>query len=321
MTSGLTADRTAHRPGAATRPAVLRSRRRRSGWAGYLFLSPWLIGFILFTAGPLLASLVLSFTAYDPTSSPQWRGLGNYRQMLDDPRLASSVSTTLLYVAISLPLSLLAALAVALLLNRDIRGMGLYRAIYYLPSLMGGSVAIAVVWRKLFGLGGAAGSVLGLIGVQNADQLSLVDDVRYAIYSLVTLNAWQFGAPMIIFLAGLQQVPNELYDAASVDGCGAIRRFVHVTVPMITPVIFFNLVLGVIGGFQTFTNAYVISGGTGGPVNATLFYALYLYQRAFQGFEMGYASAMAWALLLGIAAFTALLFRTQRRWVYYGDER
>lgn len=321
MTSEITADRTEHRQRPSTRRAVLKSRRRRGGWAGYLFLSPWLIGFILFTAGPLLVSLGLSFTDYNPTSSPKWRGLGNYRQMLEDPRLASSVGTTLLYVAISLPLSLIAALAVALLLNRDLRGMGFYRAVYYLPSLMGGSVAIAVVWRKLFGLGGAADSVLGWLGVQNADQLSLVDDVRYAIYSLVTLNAWQFGAPMIIFLAGLQQVPNELYDAASVDGCGAVRRFIHVTVPMITPVIFFNLVLGVIGGFQTFTNAYVISGGTGGPVNATLFYALYLYQRAFQGFEMGYASAMAWALLVGIATFTGLLFWTQRRWVHYGDER
>ena len=318
MTSGITVDRTEHRPDAKTRPAV---RRRRSGWAGYLFLSPWLIGFILFTAGPLLVSLGLSFTAYDPTSSPQWRGLSNYRPMLDDPRLAASAGTTLLYVAISVPLSLLAALAVALLLNRDIRGMGIYRAIYYLPSLMGGSVAIALVWRKLFGLGGAAGSVLSWFGVNNADQISLVDDVRYALYSLVVLNAWQFGAPMIIFLAGLQQVPGELYDAASVDGCGAIRRFIHITVPMITPVIFFNLVLGVIGGFQTFTNAYVISGGTGGPVDATLFYALYLYQRAFKGFEMGYASAMAWVLLVGIAAFTALLFWTQRRWVHYGDER
>lgn len=321
MRSEIAADRVGWRADATTQPEIVRSRVRRSGWTAYLFLSPWLIGFILFTAGPLLVSLGLSFTAYNPTSSPHWLGLRNYHQMLDDPRLASSVGTTLLYVAISLPLSLLTALGVALLLNRDIRGMGIYRAIYYLPSLMGGSVAIAVVWRKLFGLGGAAGSVLGLVGVQNAHQLSMVDDVRYALYSLVALNAWQFGAPMIIFLAGLQQVPNELYDAASVDGCGAVRRFVHITIPMITPVIFFNLVLGVIGGFQTFTNAYVISGGTGGPVNATLFYALYLYQRAFQGFEMGYASAMAWALLLAIAAFTALLFRTQRQWVHYGDER
>lgn len=306
-------------------PTLRRSRanrgRRKVGWAGYAFLSPWLIGFLLFTAGPLLVSLGLSFTDYNPTSAPQWRGAGNYRQMLEDPRLASSVATTMLYVAISLPLSLIAALAVALLLNRDLKGMGFYRAIYYLPSLMGGSVAIALVWRKLFGLGGAADSILSLLGVENANQLSLVDDVRFALYSLVALNAWQFGAPMVIFLAGLRQVPSELYDAASVDGCGAIRRFFHITVPMITPVIFFNLVLGFIGGFQTFTNAYVVSGGTGGPVNATLFYALYLYQRAFQGFEMGYASAMAWVLLVGIAIVTAFLFWTQRRWVHYADER
>jgi multiple sugar transport system permease protein len=285
-----------------------------------MFLSPWLLGFLLFTMGPLAASLLLSFTDFHLTGAPHWVGAANYAHMLDDPRYAASVSVTLVYVALSVPASLLAALAVALLLNQDLRGMSVYRAVYYLPSLMAGSVAIAIVWRKVFGGGGAADLLLRALGIAGPDGISLVDGVHTALYTLVLLNVWQFGAPMVIFLAGLQQIPKEYYEAAQVDGAGAVRRFFFVTLPLLTPVIFFNLVLGVIGGFQTFTNAYVVSGGDGGPVNATLFYSLYLYQEAFRGFRMGYASAMAWSLLAAIAVATGVLFWTQRRWVHYGDE-
>lgn len=283
------------------------------------FLIPWLIGFLAFTVSPLLGSLWMSFTSYSPGGIANFVGVANYLQMAKDPRLAASVSVTILYVVVSVPLSLIAALVVAVLLNRVTRGAGLLRVVYYIPSLMAGSVAIAIVWRKLFGLGGIASAVLGALGMPDAAKISLIDDPRFALLTLIGLHVWQFGAPMIIFLAGLQSIPPELLDAAALDGCGALRRFRSVTVPMLTPVIFFNLIMGVIGGFQTFTNAYVISDGKGGPVDATLFYALYVYQRAFQDFKFGYASAMAWALLIGIAVVTALLFWSQRHWVHYNE--
>src|SRR5262245_61402814 len=292
---------------------------RRAGGAAYMFLAPWLAGFVVFTAGPLLLSLYFSFTDFDLVQAPHWTGTKNYTDMLHDARYLGAVRTTLIFVALSVPLGLAAALGVALLLNRDLRGMGFYRALYYIPSLMGGSVAIAIVWRKVFGANGIIDEALSVAGIHTGG-LSIVDDARTALYSLVALNVWQFGAPMVIFLAGLRQIPPEYYEAAALDGCGAVRQFFSITLPLLTPVVFFNLVLGVIGGFQTFTNAYVISGGNGGPVNATLLYALYLYQQAFRSFHMGYASALAWILLVTVALFTALLFWSQRRWVHYGDE-
>lgn len=282
---------------------MLRARVKygeRPGLA-YLFLSPWVLGALALTVGPMVASLYLSFTDYDLFSTPNWIGLDNYRVLFtDDPRFFASVWVTVKYVLLSTPLKLAAALAVAILLNRVSRAQGFYRSAFYAPSLLGASVAVALVWRVIFD--------------------DWVATPRYSLLVLVALAVWQFGAPMVIFLAGLKQIPQELYDASAVDGAGWWRTFRSVTVPMLSPVIFFNLVLETIHAFQAFTGAFVISGGRGGPVDSTLFYTLYLYQKGFTEFRMGYASAMAWVLVLVVAVITALLFRTARMWVFYAGE-
>lgn len=294
-----------------------RPRRRKDNRVAYLFMAPWFLGLIVLTAGPLLGSLYLSFTDFNLLQPPQWAGLSNYLRMLEDPRLQKSLAVTFAYVALSVPLQLAFALGVAMLLNRGLRSIGIYRAVYYLPSLLGGSVAIAVVWSQLFQGDGVVNQILGLFGIRGISWISNPDT---ALYTLILLSVWQFGSPMVIFLAGLKQIPQDLYDAASVDGATAWRKFRSVTLPLLTPIIFFNLVLQVIQSFQAFTPAYVVSGGSGGPSDSTLFYTLYLYQQGFSHQNMGYASAMAWVLLIIIATFTALNFILSRRWVYYEDK-
>jgi len=294
--------------------------RQREGIAGYVFLSPWLLGLMGITAIPMLVSLYLSFTDYDvltPLSEVQWVGWTNYRQMFTaDPSYWHAVTVTLSFALIAVPLKLAAALGVALLLNRSFRGVGVFRGLFYLPSLLGGSVALAIVWVSMFNREGAFNSFLALFGVQGAPW---VNDPRWALETLMVLAIWQFGAPMVIFLAGLKQVPTELYEAAAVDGAGAWRRFRNVTLPMLSPVIFFNLVLETINGFQGFTSAFVLSNGEGGPVDSTLMYTLNLYIKGFVEFRMGYASAMAWVFLVAIALITVVLFTTGRFWVHYSD--
>ena len=281
----------------------------------YFFLLPWLIGFFVLTLGPLLTSLYLSFTDFDLLTTPQWIGTANYVEMFtQDRRFRTSLGVTFNYVVFSVPLSLAFALLVAMLLNRNIRGIGLYRAVFYLPSLLGGSVAIAILWRQIFGGDGLVNRGLAVVGV---DGPSWISTPQYALDTLIVLHIWQFGAAMLIFLAGLKQIPQDLYDAASVDGAGVLSKFFRITVPMLTPVIFFNLIMGIIGAFKAFTSAYIVSGGNGGPLDSTLFYTLYLYEKGFTDFEMGYASAMAWVLLLIIAVCTALVFRSSRFWVHY----
>jgi len=294
------------------------SRKARQNFEAYMFLLPWFGGLLILTAGPLLASLYLSFTNFDMVRTPSWVGLSNYVDMfLYDPRYRRALQVTFLYVFIGVPLSLAFALLIAILLNQKVRGLGVFRGVYYLPSLLGGSVAVAVMWRQLFGSDGVVNQFLALFGISAPNWISTP---QYAIYTLILLNIWQFGSAMIIFLAGLQQVPNDLYEAADIDGASALQKFWNVTIPMITPVIFFNLVLGIINSFQAFTSAYIISGGSGGPADSTLFYTLYLYQEGFNSFRMGYASAMGWVLLLIIGLFTAINFWASRRWVYYGDK-
>jgi len=294
-------------------------RRKRQNFEAYLFLLPWFGGMILLTAGPLLASLYLSFTDFDMLRAPNWVGLTNFVDMFTfDPRYRKALQVTFIYVLLGVPLNLMVALGIAVLLNQKVRALGLFRGVYYLPSLLGGSVAVAVMWRQIFGGEGVVNQGLSLFGI---DAPNWISTPQYALYTLVLLHIWQFGSAMIIFLAGLQQVPNELYEAAEIDGAGRWQKFRNVTLPMITPVIFFNLVLGVINSFQAFTSAYIVSGGSGGPADSTLFYTLYLYQEGFTSFRMGYASAMGWVLLLIIGAFTALNFWASRRWVYYGDDR
>lgn len=287
--------------------------------AGYLFLAPWLVGLLLIVVGPMATSLYLSFTDYNPLTQPTWVGLDNYIRMFTaDPRYLASLRVTLVYVAFSVPLQLAAALVLAMALDRGVRGLAFYRSVYYLPSLLGSSVAIAILWRRVFGGDGLINSVLALVGIEGP---SWISQPSTAVYTLVALSVWTFGSPMVIFLAGLRQIPHMYYEAAALDGAGKVRQFFHITLPLLTPVIFFNLILQIIQSFQAFTSAFVVSGGTGGPVDSTLFYTLYLYQEAFTGFRMGYASAMAWVLMAIIALFTAINFLASRYWVFYDDER
>lgn len=289
---------------------------RGDGKAAALFLLPWFVGLVLITAGPMIASLYLSFTDYSLLQPPQWTGLENYTRLFDDPRLLNALKVTFTYVFISVPLQLAAALALALVLDRGLRGLAIYRSIYYLPSLLGGSVAIALLWRQVFGADGLVNGFLSLFGIQGEGWVSHPD---YALGTLMILNIWTFGAPMIIFLAGLRQIPQMYYEAASIDGAGKWRQFRSVTIPLLTPIIFFNLVLQVINAFQSFTQAYVVSGGTGGPADSTMFYTLYLYQKGFASLDMGYASAMAWLLLAIVAGMTAVNFLASKYWVFYND--
>ncbi|GAA2350992.1 sugar ABC transporter permease [Saccharopolyspora halophila] len=289
---------------------------RGDGKAAALFLTPWFLGLALITVGPVLASLYLSFTDYSLLAAPEWTGLDNYVEMFGDERLLTSLRVTFTYVFVSVPVQLAAALALALFLDRGLRGLAFYRSAFYLPSLLGSSVAIAILWRQIFGNGGLVNQVLGWFGIEGVGWISHPD---YALGTLVILNVWTFGSPMLIFLAGLRQIPQHYYEAAAIDGANKLRQFWSVTLPLLTPIIFFNLVLQIIHAFQSFTQAFVVSGGTGGPVDATLFYTLYLYEQGFTNLNMGYASALAWLLLVIIAAFTAINFSLAKFWVFYDD--
>ncbi|MEK0097325.1 carbohydrate ABC transporter permease [Streptomyces sp. NPDC056002] len=301
------------------KPSARRRRPvRERQWPAYVFLTPWMIGALVLTLVPMAVSLYLSFTDYNLFDPPHWVGLRNYTEMLtDDPRYWRSVGTTMLYVVVAVPLKLGLALAVATLLKNLNRGRAFYRSAFYAPSLLGASMSIALVWRALFNDGGTVSDVLDSVGLHAGGWVGSPD---LAVYVIVLLTVWQFGAPMVIFLAGLQQISPDLYEAAALDGAGRRRQFVSITVPMLSPVVFFNLVLEIINSFQVFTPAFVISGGKGGPADSTMFYTLYLYERGFTASHMGYAAAMAWMLLIAIAAITLILFRTSRSWVFYADE-
>ncbi len=293
------------------------SKKKRSNiLAGYFFISPWIIGFLAFILFPLVASFLLSFTKYDVLSTPKFIGFGDwYRMFFEDRRFYNALRATLKYVVFAVPFRLLFAFIVALVLNlSEHKIIRLYRAIYYVPSLVGGSVAVAVMWKQIFGMDGLVNYILqNILGF--SEKIMWLGDLRFAIWTLILLAMWQFGSPMLIFLAGLKQIPTELYEAASIDGAGFWRQMFKITLPLLSPVIFFNLVMQTIGGFMVFTQAYIITGGA--PLDTTLFYALYVYQKAFRDYDMGYASAMAWFLLVVVAIVTFILFKTSKKWVYY----
>jgi len=307
-------DRAARRPAPGARARRPHGRDNR---AGYTFLLPWLIGFIGLTAGPMIASLYLSFTEYNLFQPPEWVGTDNYARLFQDPRFIQSSVVTLTYVLIGTPVKLIVSLAVAMLLNNNRRGQGFYRSAFYVPSLVGASVAIAIVWRAMFIDDGVVDRIGAFFGV---DWGGWVGDPNYTIYMFILLAAWQFGAPMVIFLAGLKDIPAELYEAAEMDGAGWWRKFVSITLPTLSPVLFFNLLLEMINAFQVFGSAFIISNGTGGPAGSTLFYTLYLYQRGFEDQQLGYASALAWVLLVVIGIVTAIFFRSSKMWVHYGGD-
>jgi multiple sugar transport system permease protein len=289
--------------------------RRREAVFGYLFLSPWLVGFLIFLAGPMIASIFLSLTDYKMLRPPIWVGLANYQRMFDDQFVFHSLKVTLTYTAFSVPLGLITAMAVAVLLNQKILASGVFRTIFYLPSVISG-VAVALVFAWIFNYRfGILNFFLSLVGIEGPNWLG---NPRYALWAFVLMSLWGIGGNVVIYLAGLQGVPVALHEAATIDGANAWIRFWQITLPLITPVILFTLIMGVIGTFQTFTQAYIMTGG--GPANATLFYLLYLYKNAFNWFEMGYASALAWLLFIIILICTIILWTTSARWVYYEGE-
>ncbi len=285
---------------------------------GYLFLAPWLLGFFVLTLYPMIQSLYYSFTQFDMLTAPRWAGMANYIKMFTaDKTYLKSLQVTFTYVFLAVPLKLAFALVIAQIMNQKLRLIGLYRAVYYIPTLLGGSVAIAMLWKRLFSGDGVVNVFLKMMGFVNPP--AWIANPRYALYTLVLLTVWQFGSSMIIFLAGLKQIPDEYYEAASVDGAGPLTKFFRITLPALSPVILFNLVMQMISAFQAFTQAFVISAGKGGPLDSTMFYTLYLYTKGFYYYEMGYASAMAWVLLLIIGILTALIFRSSGGWVSYGS--
>ncbi|RTE10597.1 carbohydrate ABC transporter permease [Paenibacillus whitsoniae] len=290
--------------------------RWESPIAGYLFISPWLVGLLLLTMWPMLQSIYYSFTKYTLLESPEWIGLRNYERIFgDDEIFRQSLKITILFVVLSVPIKLFSALMVAMLLNRKVKGISFYRTVIYLPSLIGSSIAVAILWQNMFSKTGFLNKLLGVFGLEG---ISWISNPHTALGTLIVLVAWQFGSSMVIFLAGLKQISPDLYEAASVDGATKLRQFYTITLPMLSPVLLFNLVLQTIGSFQMFTQAFIIT--KGGPINSTYMYALYLYDRAFSRYEMGYASALAWILLIVIGLATALIFASSRYWVFYETE-
>ena len=285
----------------------------------FLFLAPWLIGITFFSLMPMFMSLYYSFTNFNMFNNPVIIGAGNYIRMFSDVRFQRSLSVTTRYVLVGVPLQLSFALFLSLLLNIKVPGFRIFRVIYYIPSLMGGSVAIAFLWRQIFGMSGLLNHFLVFLGITGFSDFSWLNNVNTAVYMLVLLLVWQFGSCMVIFIAGIQNIPETLYEAAEIDGASRWAKFSRITFPMLTPIIFFNLIMQIINAFQAFTPVFIISGGTGGFRDSVLFYTLYLYRQGFIMYDMGYASALAWFLLLLIGFIAALLFASSRIWVFYDE--
>lgn len=283
-----------------------------------LFILPWIIGFVGLTLIPFLCLFYFSFTDYNLVSAPKWSGLSNYIKVFTgDPKFWISLAATFKYVIYSIPCKLAMALAVAMVLNQKRRGIGIYRTLFYIPSIIGGSIAVAVMWRNLFSRQGAINRIIeGVFGIQ--PDISWIADPKTAMGCLVLLTMWQFGAPMIIFLAGLKNIPQSLYEAAKMDGANNMQCFFKITLPQLSPILFFNLVMQMINGFMVFTQGLVITNG--GPMNKTLFYQLYVYQQGFKQYNMGYAAALSCVMVVIILFFTALVFKSSDAWVYYESE-
>jgi multiple sugar transport system permease protein len=289
--------------------------------AFYLFLLPWIIGFTSMTLGPMIVSIWYSLTDYNMLMPPWFVGLENYQRLFtEDPLFWKSLYNTVYYVIFSVPLGLVVGLILALLLNQKLRGMNLFRTIYYLPSIVP-MIAGSFLWVWIFNPRyGLLNRLLGMIGLP--DNILWLHSEVWSKPALIIMSLWGVGGGMIIFLAGLQGIPVQLYEAAQLDGASKWSQFWKVTLPLLTPTIFFNLIMGLIGAFQTFAQVYVMTGGQGGPLNSTLFYMLYLYRQAFEFFNMGYASAMAWVLFVIVIALTLLQLKLSKRWVFYqGDAR
>lgn len=295
--------------------AIYHKLKLNKRYTGLLYISPWLIGFVIFQLYPLISSLIYSFTDFGMLKPPRFVGLRNYTYMFtSDDLFWTGLKVTFKYVFFSVPLKLTSALIIAMLLNMKLKYVNFFRTVYYIPSIMGGSVAIAVLWKAMFMNDGYVNKLLSLISVPTINWLG---SPSYALFTLSSLVVWQFGSSMVLFLAGLKQIPAELYEAGRVDGASKIRMFFTITFPLLTPIIFFNLVMQLIQAFQEFTAALVITNG--GPLHATYLYVIKVYEEGFQFFKMGYASALSWVLFIIILTFTALIFKSSTSWVHYED--
>lgn len=282
--------------------------------SGYLLLAPWLIGFILMWLIPAAISIYYSFTDFNMLNTPTVIGFSNYKRIFtQDSTFWQAIKVTFTYVFILVPCRLAFALFIAVLLNKKHGGLPLYRALYYIPSIIGGSIAVSVVWKQIFGNKGVVMSLLSVFGIDQ--KVSLLGNPKTALLVIIVMGVWQFGSSMLIFLSALKQIPESLYESAAIDGANKMTIFWKITMPMLTPTMFFNLILQIINGFRVFTESYVITDG--GPMNSTLSYVLYLYRRAFTYFDMGYSCALAWVLVIIIGIATRILFKTQKSWVFY----
>ncbi|MCD7957478.1 MAG: sugar ABC transporter permease [Lachnospiraceae bacterium] len=282
--------------------------------AGVCFTMPFTVGFLLFMIVPMGISLYYSFCDYNILSDPSFVGLKNYIKMFQDETFFKALKVTFFYALVSVPLRLIFALLVAMILLRPTKATGIYRALYYLPSIIGGSVAVSILWKRMFAIDGVINKLLGAIGLPS--DFSWLGDKNTAIWVLIILAVWQFGSSMLIFLSALKQIPSTLYEASEVDGASSIRRFFSITLPLLTPTIFFNLVMQMINGFLAFNQSYIITQGK--PLNSTLFYTVYMYQQSFEYYNTGYGAALAWVMLLLIGLITLALFATRKFWVYDG---
>jgi oligogalacturonide transport system permease protein len=298
------------------KPGRIHALTRRDAM-GMVYISPWIIGFLVFGLYPFLASIFYSFTDFNMMRAPRFVGFRNYAAMFTtDVDFYKSLGITLIYSFAGVPLRLACALGVALLLNMKLRTVNFFRTVYYIPSMLGGSVAVAIVWRSLFASDGSINVLLGLLGLSPVKWLG---SPALALGIIILLNVWQFGSSMLIFLAGLQQIPQELYNSAAVDGANRTRVFFRITLPLITPVIFFNLIMQMINALQEFSAPFLITRGLGDPMKSTYFYGMLLYDNAFRYSKMGYACALSWLQFAIILALTAFIFRSSKGWVYYED--
>lgn len=292
------------------------NRSRREALDCYIFMSPVIIGLLVFMIGPMIASFYFSFTKYDILGAPKWIGLANYNGLFHDHLFWQSLKVSCIYAVTSVPLNLIFGLFLAILLNRKIKGIFVFRTIYYLPAVISG-VAVSLLWMRIFNPNfGLLNWFIGLFGIQGPQWLY---SEHWALPAIILMSLWGVGGGMLINLAGLQSIPNDLYEASEIDGANKVKQFFHITIPMLSPIIFFNLVMGLISALQIFTEGYVMTGG--GPNNSTLFSVLYLYRNAFKYLDMGYASALAWVLFIIIMILTLLVFKSSPMWVYYEGER
>ena len=293
-----------------------RKKTMKREYQAYLYILPWILGFAILQLYPFVSSFIYSFTDYTVGAKATFQGLANYKKLFtQDKEFWNSLKVTILFALYTVPGKLIMALAVAMFLNRDLKGINLIRTLYYIPSLFGGSVAVALLWRLMFLDNGVINAILSAL---HLPVIQWLGDTRYALRTICMLEIWQFGSSMVMFLAALKQVPRSLYEAAEIDGAGKVTRFFHITLPQISPIIFFNLINQLINGFMAFTQSYIITQGK--PRDTTLFYTVYMYQNAFTYNKLGYGCALAWFMILVVGILTLILFKTQNKWVYYESE-